>query len=457
MNGLAEELRQIVGEGHMSTDPDVLASHSVDWTGRRQGRARALVRPGCTREVAEVLRACRARGTPVTVQGGRSSLVAGTVPEHDDVLLSTGRLDRIGALDTRRGRIRVGAGVVLEALQQHLAGAGRSFGVDLGSRGVATLGGMAATDAGGLRTVRHGPMSSQVTGIEVVLPDGSTVRRMTEVPSDSTGYDLVSLWTGSEGTLGVVTELELVTRRIPARSITVVLGFAGLDEVMATREILMEVEGLAALELLDGRGVKLAVEELRLAPPTPRGHPWYLLLQVTGEHDRTEELAGVIERCPVAGEPAVGIDRAGEERLWQARESFAEVVSLSGPPVKVDLSLPPERTARFAADATRLVKDLVPGATCVLFGHVGEGNLHLNVLGCPEESLVYPPLMRLIDEAGGNVSSEHGIGSLKRDYIGMTRSEADIAAMRTVKDAFDPDRLLNPAVLFRRVPGPAAG
>src|SRR6476646_51291 len=202
-------LAAVVGSNQVITDPDVLAGRSVDHTGRYRGRASAVVRPGSADEVAEVLRVCRDAGVYVTVQGGRTSLVAGTVPEHDDVLLSTERLADIGEVDVVERRVRVGAGATAAAVQKAATDAGLVFGVDLASRDSATVGGMAATNAGGLRTVRYGNMGEQILGLDVALPDGSVVSRHSEVRRDNTGYDLASLFIGAEGTLGVITGVDL--------------------------------------------------------------------------------------------------------------------------------------------------------------------------------------------------------------------------------------------------------
>src|SRR6185312_3447995 len=202
---LTQRMAAVVGASYVSTDADVLAARSVDHTGRYRGRAAALVRPGSAEQAAAVLSACREAGAHVTIQGGRTSLVAGTVPEHDDVLLSTERLTSIGDVDTAERRVRLGAGVALADVQRAAASASLLFGVDLAARDSATVGGMASTNAGGLRTVRYGNMGEQVCGLEVALPDGSILRRHSAVRFDNTGYDLTSLFVGAEGTLTVIT------------------------------------------------------------------------------------------------------------------------------------------------------------------------------------------------------------------------------------------------------------
>lgn len=443
---MIDRLAAIVGARHVSTDPDVLAARAVDWTGRYRGTAGALVRPGTADEVAAVLAACRDTGAYATVQGGRTSLVAGTVPHHDDVLISTERLTEIGAVDD--GRVRVGAGVTLAQVHQLASSAGLLFGVDLSARDSATIGGMAATNAGGLRTVRYGAMREQVLGLDVALPDGSLVRRHPQVRLDNTGYDLTALFVGSEGTLGVITAVDLHLHPQPRHRVAAVCGFAALETLVQTGRALHAVEAVAALELIDGRAARLAAERLN-APAPPEGD-WLMLVELAGDTEQIDRLAGALDGAPLCGPPAVAVDTAAQQRLWQLRESMAEVVTLFGPPVKFDVSLPLSSIDSFAADADALIGRHAPTAAGVLFGHVGEGNLHLNVLRCDaaHEAEIYGPMMDLIAAHGGNVSSEHGVGSRKRAYLGMSRSAADIAAMRTIKAAFDPTGYLNPAVLF---------
>lgn len=443
-----DDLRGIVGPTHVVTDSDVLAGRSVDYTGRYRGAASAVVRPGSAEEVAAVLRVCRDAGTHVTVQGGRTSLVAGTVPEHDDVLLSTERLREVGAVDTVERRVRAGAGATLAAVQQAAGAAGLVFGVDLAARDTATVGGMASTNAGGLRTVQYGNMGEQVLGVQVALPDGSLLRRRSQVRRDNTGYDLPALFVGAEGTLGVITELELRLHPTPSHRVTAVCGFADLDALVEAGRTFRDVDGIAALELIDARAAALTHEHRGV--PVPVDGDWLLLVELAADHDQTDRLAELLDGVKLAGEPAVGLDIAAQQRLWQIREALADVLGVYGPPLKFDVSLPLASISGFAGDAVRLVAELAPDALPVLFGHVGEGNLHLNVLRCPDEreQRLYEPMMELIARCGGNVSSEHGVGSRKRPYLGMSREPADVAAMRAVKAALDPTGYLNAAVLF---------
>ena len=445
---LLQRLAEVVGPGYLTDDADVLAARSVDYTGRYRGQARALVRPGSADEVAAVLRVCRDGGAHVTVQGGRTSLVAGTVPEHDDVLLSTERLHTVGDVYAKERRVRAGAGATLAAVQHAATAAGLVFGVDLTARDTATVGGMASTNAGGLRTVHYGDMGEQVLGLQVALPDGSLLNRHSAVRADNTGYNLPALFVGAEGTLGVITALDLRLHPEPEHRITAVCGFADLAALVEAARLFRDLDGIAALELLDARAAALTAERLGVAAPVPGD--WLLLVELAGDTDQTERLSGLLQQLSCCGEPAVGVDTATRARLWRVREAVADVLGAFGPPLKFDVSLPLAAVAGFAAAASTAVRRHAADALPVLFGHVGEGNLHFNVLRCSAEAEpgLYTAMMELIAECGGNVSSEHGVGSRKRAYLSMSRGPDDIAAMRTVKAAFDPTGYLNAAVLF---------
>ncbi|KAA1430368.1 oxidoreductase [Mycolicibacter arupensis] len=441
-------LAEAVGSAYVTDDPDILAARSVDHTGRYRGRACALVRPGSPEEVAAVLRLCRDAGAHVTVQGGRTSLVAGTVPENDDVLLSTERLNDVGEVDVVERRVSVGAGATLAAVQRAATEAGLIFGVDLTARDTATVGGMASTNAGGLHTVHYGSMGEQVLGLQVALPDGTLLHRHSAVRSDNTGYDLPALFVGAEGTLGVITGLDLRLHPRPTHRVTAVCGFADLADLVEAARNYRDLDGIAALELIDARLAALTGERLGILAPV-RGD-WLLLVELTGDTDQTDRLADLLARVRSCDAPAVGVDLAAQQRLWRIREAIADVLGAFGPPLKFDVSLPLAGIAGFAATVSAVTQQHAPEAIPVLFGHIGEGNLHLNVLRCSTsaEPGLYAAMMKLIADCGGNVSSEHGVGSRKRAYLAMSRGPDDIAAMRTIKAAFDPSGYLNSAVLF---------
>src|SRR6201995_2580233 len=289
---MLRSLATVVGASHVNTDPDILAGRSVDPPGRYRGQASALVRPGSAEEVAEVLRVCRDAGAHVTVQGGRTSLVAGTVPEHEDVLLSTERLNAVGQVDTVERRVAAGAGATLAAVQSAASATGLGFGVDLAARDTATVGGMASTNAGGLRTVRYGDMGEQVVGLEVALPDGSLLRRHSRVRSDNTGYDLPALFVGAEGTLGVITALDLRLHPTPSHRVTAVCAFGARDAVGDAGRSCRDVDGIAALELIDGQARALTREHLGTGAPVDGD--WLLLIELAADHDQTDRLAELL-------------------------------------------------------------------------------------------------------------------------------------------------------------------
>jgi FAD/FMN-containing dehydrogenase len=370
------------------------------------------------------------------------------VPEHDDVLLSTERLRDVGEVDAVERRVHTGAGATLAEVQRAASAAGLVLGVDLAARDSATVGGMASTNAGGLRTVRYGNMGEQVIGLDVALPDGSVVHRHSQVRRDNTGYDLASLFVGAEGTLGVITALDLRLHRTPTHRVTAICGFDDLDALVETGRAFRDMDGIAALELIDARASALTAEHVGVAAPVDG--EWQLLIELAGDTDQTEQLADALDDARMSDEPAVGVDIASQQRLWQVREAVAEVLGVYGPPLKFDVSLPLSAISGFAAAAAQLVAKHAPDAIPVLFGHIGEGNLHLNLVRCEPDSerALYAPMMELIADSGGNVSSEHGVGTRKREYVSMSRTDADIAAMRAVKAAFDPSGYLNPAVLF---------
>ena len=383
------------------------------------------------------------------MQGGRTSLVAGAVPEHDDVLLSTERLSAIGDVDTVERRIQVGSGATLAAVQHAAVTAGLVFGVDLAARDTATVGGMASTNAGGLRTVRYGNMGEQVVGLEVALPDGSLLHRDSRVRSDNTGYDLPSLFVGAEGTLGVITALDLRLHPTPSHRVTAVCGFAELEALIDAGRLFRDVDGIAALELIDGRAAALTQEHLGVGAPVDGD--WLLLVELAADHDQTERLAELLDGAELCGEPAVGVDIAAQQRLWRVREGLAEVLGVYGPPLKFDVSLPLSAISGFAREAGRFDPRPGRGRAAAAVRPYRRGQPASQRPACSarcRRRALYAPMMDLIAQCGGNVSSEHGVGSRKRTYLGMSREATDIAAMRAIKAALDPTGFLNAAVLF---------
>ena len=450
---LLESLRAAVGESHVLTDPDLRASYETDWTRRWHGEALAVVRPATTDEVVAVLAACATSGAAVIPQGGNTGLVGGSVPRRAagaQVVCSTLRLRDMEPVDALAGEVTVGAGVTLAALQAHVRAAGFAFGVDLGARDSATIGGMIATNAGGIHVLRHGAMRSQLLGLEAVLADGSVVRRLPGMAKDNTGYHLASLIAGSEGTLAVITRAHL--RLVPLRrrrSVALLALGQVADAVALAGELRRSLPELAAAELFFDGGMELVLRHARVDRPFPGRHAAYLLVEAEGDHDPTDRLAAGIAEASGVADAVVAGDEAGRARLWSLRERHTEAISAEGVAHKLDVALPMARLAEFIATVPVLVEATRPGSATYLYGHVCDGNMHVGIIGPdPDDEAVDDAVLRLTIEMGGTVSAEHGIGIAKVGWLEADRGVADVAAMRAIKQALDPAGTLNPGVIF---------
>ena len=449
---LIDALGEIVGNRHCLTDASLRAGYETDWTRRFSGTALAVVRPGSVEEVAQVLRACSAAGIGVVAQGGNTGLVGGSVPRDGEVVLSLLRLDGITDLDATAGEVTVGAGATLSAVQEAARQAGWDVGVDLGARDSATIGGMVATNAGGVNVLRHGSMRRQVLGFEAVRADGSVLRRLPGMPKDNTGYDLAGLVAGSEGTLAVLTRLRLrLVPRLAHRSVAVV-GFAeAAHAVTAAAGLRQELASVLALELFTDDGLALVIRHARVSPPFAARRPVYLLVEAGSDvADPTDDLVSALDAIGADDDAAaVATDPAGRHRLWALRERHTEAVNAEGVPHKLDVSVPLARYAELIERAPGVVAAVDPSARTISYGHVGDGNVHVNILGpAPEDESVDDAVLGLVLELGGSVSAEHGIGVAKTGWLVRDRGEATVAAMRAIKDAWDPSGILNPGVLF---------
>ena len=447
---LATKLAEIVGTNHCLTDPDLRASYETDFTRRWSGRALAVVRPSSTDEVAAVLRACSDAGVGVVPQGGNTGLVGGSVPRNEEVVLSLRRLDAVDEVDADAGEMTVGAGATLAAAQSAARSAGWEVGVDFGARDTATIGGMVATNAGGVNVLRHGPMRRQTGGFEAVLADGTVLSRLPGMPKDNTGYDLGGLLAGSEGTLAVITGVHLrLVPRLARRAVGVIGLDSAADAVAAAGRLRRELGSVLALELFTDAGLELVMRHAAVAPPFAR-RPAYLLVEAgSDEADPTDDLVAALDAMG-AGEAAIATDPAGRHRLWQLRERHTEAMNAEGVPHKLDVSVPLARYAELVERAPEAVSEVDSSARTIVYGHVADGNLHVNVLGpAPEDERVDDAVLELVLELGGSVSAEHGIGVAKVDWLVRDRGEAAISAMRAVKRAWDPAGILNPGVIFR--------
>ncbi|MDP9468877.1 MAG: FAD-binding oxidoreductase [Chloroflexota bacterium] len=451
---LLETLRDAVGPTHVLTDPDVRASYETDWTRRWRGEALTVVRPASMEEVVAVLRACAAAGATVVPQGGNTGLVGGSVPRaastRPQVVISTLRLRDLEPIDVVAGEATVGAGVTLAALQAHARSAGFGFGVDLGARDSATIGGMIATNAGGIHVLRHGAMRAQLLGIEAVLADGSVVRRLPGMIKDNTGYHLPSLLAGSEGTLALITRAHLRLVPLRARRAVALLALdATADAMSLAGELRRSLPSLAAAELFFDAGLELVLRHAGGERPFRKRHAVYLLLEAEGDHDPTDELAGAVAAAPAVADAVVASDEAGRARLWRFRERHTEAINAEGIPHKLDVALPMARLAEFIDRVVEAVEKVLPGSRSYLYGHVCDGNMHLGIIGPePEDEAVDDAVLGLVIEMGGTTSAEHGIGVAKVRWLEADRGEADVAAMRTIKEALDPEAILNPGVIF---------
>ncbi|HML98059.1 MAG TPA: FAD-binding oxidoreductase [Tepidiformaceae bacterium] len=446
---LLSRLVSIVGRHHVLTDPGLRAGYETDWTRRFHGESPAVVRPGSLEEVMAVVGACNEAGAGIVPQGGNTGLVGGGVPRNGEIVLSLRRLDSITAFDAEAGEVTAGAGVTLAALRETVRVRGWTAGVDLASRASATIGGMVATNAGGIRVLRYGAMRQQVLGIEAVLADGRVLRRLPGLLKDNSGYDIAQLLAGSEGTLSVITavRLKLVPEQ-PRRAVALLAVenlAAALGVVSLVRRALPSLE---AAEVFFPEGLELVLRHTGLPKPFAMAHPCYLLLESAGQHDESSILASVLTAAPGIRDSAIATGRAERERLWAYRERHTESISAEGVPHKLDVTLPLARLPEFEARVRGVLAAVEPAARPVLFGHAGDGNLHVNILGlAPGDERPDGAVLELVAGLGGSISAEHGIGIAKMPWLHLTRSEADREAMRSIKAALDPRGILNPGVI----------
>jgi FAD/FMN-containing dehydrogenase len=462
MRALVRDARAVVGDAHVLTDPDSTAGYAVDWTQRWQGATPAVVRPGSTAEVAELVRAARRHRVALVPQGGNTGLVGGGVPLAGEAVVSLRRLTALEPVDQLAGQVTAGAGVTLAALQDHARAAGWRFAVDLGARDSASVGGMVATNAGGLHVVRHGAMRAQLVGTEAVLGTGEVVSRLSGLVKDNTGYDLTQLLCGSEGTLGIVTRARL--RLVPPND-EVVAALLAVPSIAAAVELAAALRvSLAplveALELMAGDSLRLVASQHGTKPPVEPEAGAFLLVEVAGTRDPTEALHAALVEQPASLllDAAVATSRPERERLWRLREAHSEAVGLlaaeqGGVVHKLDVTLPTAALAAFCDHVVARVTGGWPGATVLLFGHVGDGNVHVNVLrpdghGAAADHRLDDAVLQLVVDHGGSISAEHGIGVAKRRWLARNRTPAEVEAMRAIKAALDPDHVLNPNALL---------
>jgi FAD/FMN-containing dehydrogenase len=444
-DSVLKSLAGIVGEHQLLTG-DATAGFAVDWTGRFRGHAAAVVRPRDTAEVAAVLALCADAGIPVVPQGGNTGLVGGSVPLHGELVLSLTRLNQIGPVDREASQVTAGAGVTLQQVAD--ADPDLDLGIQIASRESATVGGAVATNAGGVRVLRFGPMRAQLRGIEAVLSDGTVVSHLAGLVKDNTGYDYPSLFAGSEGTLAVITQARL--RLVPRlrHLVTAIIGLGSLEELHAlAHQAVREVPGLVSAEFFTKTGLDILVEHAGLVSPLPSPAQAYLLLEASGT-DALEALADVIGDR----EAAVGESTAERRRLWSYRERLPEAAGFFGVPIKLDVSAPAAQWVRLASAAADVVAETDPGAKVITFGHVADGNVHINIV--PAEAADgrhEDAVLSFVASLGGSISAEHGIGALKARWLGLARTPEERALFARIRSALDPSGTLNPNILPRLV------
>ncbi|HXH77413.1 FAD-binding oxidoreductase [Nocardioides sp.] len=467
MPDLLTDLRSVVGADHVLTDPADLAAYDTDWRGAYRGTPLAVVRPGSTAEVAAVVRLTHGAGVAVVPQGGNTGMSGGAVPSDDgsQVVVSLGRMRSVRETDAVGGTITVEAGCVLADVHAAAAEVDRLFPLSLGSEGSCTIGGNIATNAGGTAVLRYGMMRSQVLGLEVVLPDGRVWDGLRSLRKDNTGYDLTQLFIGAEGTLGIVTAAVLTLQpATPARA----TAWVALPSVTAAASLLpllreYAAERLTTWELIARPALELVLHSAKetragLQDPLSSDAEWFGLIELAGpagasvDDDLERALgaaveAGLVLDAAVAGSPA---QRAG---LWSLRERISEAQESLGPTIKHDVSVPIASLDDLVTRLAAALEGAVPGIRPVIYGHVGDGNLHYN-LSRPErlDGAAFmgrsDELSRIVHdltvELGGSISAEHGLGSGKAAAAAAYKSEVEVSLMRAVKQALDPAGLMNP-------------
>ncbi len=453
---LLRALEGLVDPGGLITDASALATYGRDWTGAFAGMPTAVVRPADTAAVSRVLALCAREGVAVVPQGGRTGLVGGAVPRDGDLVLSLERMRAVRRVDLANGAVVVEAGATLEAADQALAEHGRRLPVDVASRGTAQIGGLLATAAGGMRHVRDGALSAHVRGLEVVLGDGRVLSNLTTLEKNNTGYAWPQLFCGSEGTLGVITAAALGVVRLAPQARALWLSLAALDRLMPLVERVRErcLGLLAAVEFID----QSAADALSRAAPEVRlpvaAAPLHLLVATEAADGDLADAAllALAEEATALGlcaDAVLAQDERERRALWRVREALPEAIGRLGRVRRYDVAVPPASLP----DLMAAVKDAVAGralpATPVFYGHVAEGNVHLNMVLGPEacgrdeaalDEIVYGCALA----RDGTISAEHGIGRLKRDHLASMRTPDELAFMAALKALCDPAGILNP-------------
>ena len=464
MSELISQLRAAVGAPHVLTEGD-LSAYEMDWRKRAQGKALAVVRPGSTEEVAAVVRACAAAGTPIVPQGGNTGMVVGSTPDASGhaVVLSLTRMNRVRAIDPGNLTMTVDAGCVLQNVQEAAEAAGFLFPLSLAAEGSCTIGGNLGTNAGGTQVVRYGNTRELCLGLEVVTAQGEVWDGLSGLRKDNTGYDLRDLFIGSEGTLGVITGATMKLVPLPKASLTAWAAVPSMDAALALLGLAHRHlgAGLTGFEVMGQFALSLVVKHMpQLRVPFQADSPYGVLLECS-DQESEEHARGLFERLLEAAlddgcatDAVVAENIAQAKALWHVRESIPLAQAEEGLNIKHDISIPVSRIPAFCAETDALLQREIAGVRLVNFGHLGDGNLHYNVQA-PEggdmkaflreqeervNAIVFDQVLRF----GGSISAEHGIGTLKVAKLPHYKSQVALRLMHAIKQALDPQGIMNP-------------
>mmetsp|Transcript_33885 Transcript_33885/g.95217 ORF Transcript_33885/g.95217 Transcript_33885/m.95217 type:complete len:519 (+) Transcript_33885:77-1633(+) len=456
----------IVGKGYIigpDADPSEFDAFNTDWLGKYKGQSRTVLKPKSTQEVSEILKHCNSRNIAVCPQGGNTGLVGGSNPVFDEVVLCLGRMNQVRSFDAVSGAFVCGAGTILGVAEAYLADRGHTFPLDLGAKGSCQVGGNVSTNAGGIRLLRYGSLHGSVLGVEAVLADGTVINDLGTLRKNNTGYDLKQLFIGSEGTIGVVTGVSILCPQRPHAVNVALLGVSSFQQVLKTfsraKSQLQEI--LSAFEFMDLKSQRLVKKHTSTRHPLEDEYPFYVLIETSGsnkDHDDAK-LEAFLEGVMADGtveDGTIAQDETQQKSIWAWREGIAEACNKCGGTYKYDVSIAQEHLYQLVDDtAARLAEGGVVGDTddfpvveTVGYGHLGDGNLHLNVgvrrYDKKVEQLLEPFVYEWIQKHNGSISAEHGIGFCKKSYMEYARDEASLGVMRSMKRLFDPKGILNP-------------
>lgn len=438
--------------GRAITDPDLVQSSNEDWLKSVRGSSEVLLRPQTTQEVSKILSYCNSRNLAVNPQGGNTGLVGGSVPVYDEIILSTSLMNNIRSFDNVSGILTCQAGCVLENLSLYLEERDHIMPLDLGAKGSCQIGGNVATNAGGLRLLRYGSLHGTVLGLEVVLADGQVLDCLSTLRKDNTGYDLKQLFIGSEGTLGVITAVSILCPRKPKSVNVVFLGCETFEQLLKTFQLCKGMLGeiLSAFEFLDSECMRLLNTHLKLSNPIS-DCPFYIVIETSGsdpDHD-SQKLHNFLEEAMTSllvADGTVATEDSKIKALWSMRERVTEALTHDGFTYKYDISLPVERLYQLVTDMRRHLGN--HARSVVGYGHVGDGNLHLNITSPTKDpallASIEPFVFEWTAKCHGSISAEHGLGLKKRNYIYYSKSRPAVALMGNIKTLLDPKGILNP-------------